>query len=301
MTPEPVRGAELPAAFRLLFCCTAASDQQARVAHALGLVQRGELDAQGLFVVRARRRLLGAVLGLALPGAVGLVWPPQCVPDVDAAPLQDALLRRASDWLRGRNVKVAQALLSSEEARLAGALPRNGFAHVTHLCFLRHDLSFPPGLLETPEQLEYRPYNPSNPALFHQTLHRTYENTLDCPELNEARSVEDVVAGYHSQSRFDPSRWFLAFADGEPIGVLMLLEAPETGDCETSYVGVVPGARRRAYGRELMLKAMTEARAAGASSLTLSVDARNEPARRLYHRLGFESFDRREVFLAVWS
>ena len=50
-----------------------------------------------------------------------------------------------------------------------------------------------------------------------------------------------------------------------------------------------------------MLKALAEARAAGASSLTLSVDARNRPASELYRGLGFESFDRREVFLAVWK
>ena len=50
-----------------------------------------------------------------------------------------------------------------------------------------------------------------------------------------------------------------------------------------------------------MFKALSEARAAGASSLTLSVDARNRPAWDLYRRLGFAPYDRREVFLAVWK
>ena len=42
--------------------------------------RRRELDPEGLFVLRGRGGLVGAVLCLALPGAAGLVWPPQCVP-----------------------------------------------------------------------------------------------------------------------------------------------------------------------------------------------------------------------------
>ena len=152
-----------------------------------------------------------------------------------------------------------------------------------------------------PARLDYRPYDPADPALFHETVRQTYESTLDCPELNGARDVADVLAGHRGGGRFDPARWFLALSDGRPVGVLILMESAETAEWETSYVGVVPEARRRGVGRELMGKAVAEARAAGASALTLSVDARNRPARELYRGLGFELFDRREVFLAVWK
>ena len=302
MTPEPVRTEELPAAFELLFRRSGPGERGGRVANALDLVRRGELDLEGLFVLRDRGGLVGAVLCLALPGAAGLVWPPQCVPGADAPAGEDALLRRGADWLRGRNVKVAQALLSPEEAPFAAALPRNGFPHVTQLCFLRHDLAADLRALTRPgSPLSYRPYDPSDPSAFHRTLLRTYEGTLDCPELNGARGVEDIVAGHRGNGRFDPGLWFLALADGEPAGVLLLTELAESGDWETSYVGVVPEARRRGFGRELMLKALAEARAAGAASLTLLVDARNRPAWELYRGFGFELFDRREVFLAVWA
>jgi mycothiol synthase len=300
-TPEPARTQELPAAFRLLFQHLSPSDRQGRIDNALALVERGELDPAGLFVLRGRGGLMGAVLALALPGACGLVWPPQCAPNGNRAALEDALLQRAADWLRSRNVKVAQALLSPEESTRADALPRNGFAHVTHLWFLRHDLAPIPQLLNPPFSLEYRSYAPSDASLFHQTLQRTYENTLDCPELNNARSVEEVVAGHRGPERFNPELWRLALADGDPVGVLLLADWHETGDWETSYVGVVPEARRRGFGRELMHKALAEARAAAAFYLTLSVDARNRPAWDLYQSLGFEPFDRREVFLAVWK
>jgi len=300
-TPEPVRTDELPEAFRLLFQNAAADDQETRIVNALGLVRRGELDPQGLFVMRGRGRLLGAVLCLPLPGESALVWPPQCAPDKRRSLFEDALLRCAAEWLRARDVRVAQALLSPEEAELADALPRNGFAHVTHLLFLRRDLSLPQPRLRSRARLKYQSYNPSEPSLFHQTLQNTYKDTLDCPELNGVRGVEEVIAGHRGQSHFDPDLWLLALADGLPVGVLLLMRSPETHDWEISYVGVAPEARRRGFGRELVLKALAQARTAGAPYLTLSVDARNQPARELYRVLGFEAYDRREVFLAVWK
>ena len=195
---------------------------------------------------------------------------------------------------------MAQALLTADEARFADALPRNGFAHVAALWFLRHELSVPPRP-PRPIRLDCRPYDPSNSTLFHQTLRHTYEGTLDCPELNDAHDVEDVVAGHRSLGKFDPDLWSLALADGVPVGVLMLAESPDTRDWEVSYVGVVPEARRRGFGRELMLRAFSKARAAGTPSLGLSVDGRNRPAWDLYLDLGFAPYDCREVFLAVWK
>jgi mycothiol synthase len=300
-SPEPVRTDELPAAFRLLFQNAAADDRESRIVNALGLVRRGELDPKGLFVLRGRDRLLGAVLCLPLPGESALVWPPQCLPNKRRSLFEDALLHCAADWLRACNVRVAQALLSPEEAERAAALPRNGFTHITHLLFMRYDLSLAPPRLKSRIRLKYQAYDPAKPIVFHQTLQNTYKDTLDCPELNGVRVVEEVIAGHRGQSHFDPDLWLLALADGLPVGVLLLMRSPETHDWEISYVGVVPEARRRGFGRELVLKALAEARTAGAPCLTLSVDGRNQPARELYRVLGFEPYDRREVFLAVWK
>ncbi len=156
--------------------------------------------------------------------------------------------------------------------------------------------------LKSPARLKYQAYNPLKPSLFHQTLQNTYKDTLDCPELNGVRRVEDVVVGHRGQSLFDPDLWLLALANGEPVGVLLLMRSPESYDWEISYVGVTPEVRRRrGFGCELVVKALSQARAAGAPNLTLSVDARNHPARELYEVLGFETYDRREVFLAVWK
>jgi len=80
---------------------------------------------------------------------------------------------------------------------------------------------------------------------------------------------------------------------------VLILTAMPGRECELSYVGVVPEARRFGHGRALVRKAIAEAHSAGADVLTVSVDARNAPALALYLREGFAAFDRRDVYLIV--
>ena len=65
---------------------------------------------------------------------------------------------------------------------------------------------------------------------------------------------------------------------------------------EIASVGVVPSARRRGFALGLMHQALCHACLADAARLMRSVDDRNLPA-RLYHRLGFEAYDHREVVM----
>jgi ribosomal protein S18 acetylase RimI-like enzyme len=74
---------------------------------------------------------------------------------------------------------------------------------------------------------------------------------------------------------------------------------PDLKSWDLLYLGVVPEARGLGLGRELVRKALWEARTADAPQLTLSVDARNQIALNLYRSMGFEEYDRREVFLKI--
>ncbi len=296
----PARPPELEAAFRLVFLHLADGEREARVANALHLLRQGELDAAGVLLATEGGTPVGAMVCLPVPGASGLVWPPQAVEGPGRAEVEDALVRRATAWLRQRGAKLGQCLLSQEEARLAGPLLRNGFAHVTTLCYMQHDLSSSAARGDGAD-LRCVPYNElADPAALHETLLRTYEGTEDCPEISGVRGVEEIIAGHRAQGKHDPARWWLALAGGRPVGVLLLCEVPEWAAWDVAYVGVVPEARGRGYGRALMHKAVAEARADGVARLTLSVDVRNRRAWRLYTDLGFEPHDRREVFLALW-
>jgi ribosomal protein S18 acetylase RimI-like enzyme len=299
MTPEPAHTAELADAFRLLFNRLPPEDADTRVANALRLVQTGELDPRGIFVLRGDAGLLGALVCLPVPGASALVWPPSCVDDARALEREDILLRRALAYLRQSNVKLAQALLAPIEGPLGASLERNSFTHITHLWYLQHNLEIPVQWLAWPARLEFQTYDECDRALFYETLSRTYDGTQDCPEVNGVRSIDEVIVGHQSQGRYDPDRWWLATFEGQPVGVMMLMELPETGDWDVSYMGVVPEWRQQGFAREMLLRALFEARAADVLNVTLSVDGRNRSAWNLYRSVGFEPFDRREVYLAV--
>lgn len=299
-TPEPARTDELASAFRLIFHSLGPKEGGVRAANALHLVQRGEIEPRGVFVLRGPAGLLGAIVCLPVPGASGLVWPPGAVDDDRRREREDRLLQHALAWLRQRGAKLAQTLLAPEEMFLGRSLERNGLAHVTDLWYMRHDLDIPVRCLDTPARLAFRPYDPDHPSLFHQTLQRTYEQTRDCPEVNGVRTIEEVIEGHRNQGTYDPDCWWLASEAGRPVGVVIVTELPERADWEVAYMGVVPEARRQGFGREILLKALIEARAAEVPRLTLSVDSRNQPAWNLYRGLGFEPFDRRAVYLLVW-
>jgi ribosomal protein S18 acetylase RimI-like enzyme len=291
---------ERAAAFDLVFQHFGPTERQARVANALQLIELGELPAEGVWVARHEARVVGALVCLALPGASGLVWPPQVAFGINAREVEDQLIRRAAAWLRGRGAKLAQALLTEDEKGLAPPLERNGFSHITSLWYLRHDLSVLRESSAGSQSLGYQTATTTDPRVFQDTLLRTYEGTLDCPEVNGVRTIGEVLAGHRGQRTEDPATWWLVVDAGEPAGVVMVTEMPDSRTWDLSYLGVVPKARGRGLGREMVQKVLLEARAAGVSGVSLSVDTRNRPAWQLYLAAGFQSYDRREVYLAVW-
>jgi ribosomal protein S18 acetylase RimI-like enzyme len=299
MTISSAAPDELTAALRLAFGHLAAEDRLARVAGGLDLIEAGELDPAGVLVARSAGRIVGAMVAAPVPGAGAAVWPPHVERGIAPA-VADELVRRSCNWLRVKGVKLAQALLSPEDAPLAEPLVRCGFRRATALWYLRNDLSrFPPVSHGGLNQLVYTTFAEVGPTAFEPMLARTYEGTQDCPEISDARTAGEALAG-HMASGFDPRRWWLASADGEPVGLVLVNPAVDEDGWEIAYVGVAPKYRRRGYGREMVLKALVEAKAAGQSAVLLAVDARNAPARELYRQLGFEPTETREVLLAVW-
>ena len=87
----------------------------------------------------------------------------------------------------------------------------------------------------------------------------------------------------------------VAVVAGEPAGICKLAIRAERG--WIAGIGVAPAYRVRGIGERLMLGVIDEARARGLRELWLEVLVQNEPAIRLYEKLGFE----RVRELEVWS
>ena len=118
-------------------------------------------------------------------------------------------------------------------------------------------------------------------------------------ELSEAmnRSFEDyfVVFDFDAErferrfrsEHLDPAASRLWFRGEELVGVVFLARRGWT--CRVAAMGLVKEARGQGYGRHMLETAIAEATARGDRSMLLEVFTENEPARRLYERLGFQN------------
>jgi mycothiol synthase len=298
---RPCRPAERGEALHVLYRRMPAALRPDLVAGALDEAARGGIDLSGLWVAWRGGRIVGALLAQHLAGHAAAVWAPEVVPSWRRGAVAEALIRAALDDLRGQGIRVAQALIDATSPRQGAAdLARGGLPRVTDLTYLGRDTARSLAVAPTVPRLDWRPFGPATEGEFRAVLTRTYLGSLDMPELEGVRSLDDVLAGHRAGGRFDPDRWQVGRLAGEPeaAAILLLTEAPDRDAWELSYLGLTPEARGRGLGRAALARALALARP-HVSRLELAVDARNHPAERLYQATGFLPFDRRAVHLAI--
>ena len=298
------------------------------------LANEQSVGLEGLFVARQEGRLIGATWAQPQPGNVAMVWPARLISDAPtancgatagrdtaktpAAGLSEsvalALMTRIDAFLTEKAVRVAQSLLSNEQSVEAERLAMAGLTYATDLLYLvAGTAQFP---REAPATgLNFVTLDQVGRARLMAVVERTYHETLDCPQLNGVRSIDEVLAGYQAAGQFSPRRWLLARqsgaldqADGnEPLGAaalddvgcLLLADHPEHGQFEIIYMGIVPEARGREVGQRICQWAEWLTREAGREWLVAAVDAANRPAVAMYAAAGFSIVERRSVFLRI--
>jgi len=273
------------------------------IADAMAEAESGRVDLSGLWVARRRGRLTGVLLTQPLAGRAAAVWAPEVESIWGRAALAAGLIRSALADLRARGFRIAQALVDASAPRTAaGDLARGGLPRITALTYMHRDTARPMGRPLGPglPAFDWRPFGPETEADFRAVLQATYSGSLDMPELEGIRSLDDVMASHRAAGRFDPTRWRVGALGGEPgaAGILLLSEVPDRPSWEVAYLGLTPEARGRGLGRSSLAYALDLARA-HVPRLELAVDDRNHPARRLYDAAGFLAFDRRHVHLAI--
>ena len=259
---SPARAEERGAALSLFFQHVADGEREIRIKGALGLLANGELPPRGLLLCRNGEAIVGVIAVLPLPGAAGLLWPPQAMRGaIPSHIIEDALVQNATGWLRQGGCKFAQAILALEEAGLALPLERQGFTPITTLLYLEKDLTASTAIATDAPYMDLQTYCSCDKSDFHEALVASYELTLDCPELNGLRSPEEIVAGYRAIPGCRMDRWWLARKQGRQVGVLVTTATPDTTNWELLYVGLVPAARRQGLGTALTKRALAEAQA----------------------------------------
>jgi ribosomal protein S18 acetylase RimI-like enzyme len=270
------------------------------IADALVEADRGLVDLSGLWIARRRGRIVGTLLTQSLAGRAAAVWAPEVDPSWWRSTIAIALVRAALADLRGRGFIIAQALLDESAPRNGAAdLSEGGMPRVTDLVYLERATAVPLRVRPEVPTFSWQGFGPETEGGFREILQATYRDSLDMPELEGIRSLDDILASHRAGGRFVAERWQIGRLadDRETAAVLLLSEIPDRDAWEVAYLGLTPAARGRGLGRAVLAYALEQA-AAHVPRLELAVDVRNHPATRLYRLAGFTPFDQRAVHLA---
>jgi len=290
--------AEQREACELVFSELASEQRAAQVAQLLESAT-AEADLDGLLVAVRSGRIVGATWANMQPGRIAYVWAAQ-ICEKEAEDTADRLLAAAVDFCARRNARLAQTLVESERQIARLRFERAGFCLLTELMYL---MSFEkdPSAQAVSADLSFEPYTEASLGRLQEVLERTYERTLDSPELNGVRDVGEILAGYRAIGRFDPKHWLIATHAGRDIGCVLLAEHPSEHTFELVYMGLVPDVRGRGWGLEVVRKSQQLAQSRQSARLVLAVDARNEFALHTYFAAGFVVWDRRSVLARIFE
>lgn len=208
-----------------------------------------------------------------------------------------AVVEAACAGIRGGGVKLAQALLEVGEHGSAAALEMAGFKRLDEMIYLRRPRpavgEFVADAAGLGEGLSVSTWGEGDDADVKAALEKSYEGTLDCPELCGLRSTDDVLSSHRQTGKWDPSCWWVIRNGAEAVGVMLFNPCPDQSSVELVYFGLGVRLRGRGLGERLLRIGLAGLERRRETTVTCAVDARNTPARRLYERLGFTEFGRR--------
>lgn len=241
-----------------------------------------------------------AIVGVAwvqrLPGETACLWAPP-----HQGPISGAIMQAAAAFVDEQKIPLTQLVVSPDDGYLEADCQAAGFPKFATLQYLYVDLGDArqpnlPQRTPTPVAPTFFGHAEREPSRLERLVEQTYIGTLDCPQLDGVRPLAEVLEGYRSQGTHRPEHWYLAQTEGQDVGALILAEHPGLGNWELVYMGVTADARGRGFGARIVEFAIDVAARHHAERLVLAVDAANEPALRVYGRLGFITWAERIVY-----
>ena len=298
---EPLRlatisAADRAAAWRCILRSVTPEESEPCVAAWLARAQEEPAWAAGL--VEARRGSHRAAIAWLEPlgGLAAMLWAPWLAEgeSLDSAVwLVEALVRRA----RREGLKQIQSLIATDDPTSPDVLTRAGFECLGRLQYLACFLS---AKYERPQatRLQMMRVAPDRGSLLSEVVERTYQQTLDLPQLDGLRSAAEVLEEYRRGGNYTPEWWWLATDEtGQPIGCLIMADDPIAEQAELVYMGIVPEARGHGWGRALVAFAQRAAWQRRRARLLLAVAAENRPAVEVYAAMEFVVWLERVVYV----
>jgi ribosomal protein S18 acetylase RimI-like enzyme len=156
---------------------------------------------------------------------------------------------------------------------------------------------------EVDEALRLRPIRDDDRGFLRRLYGSTRQEELaavDWIEEEKERFLDFQFAAQHDyyQEQFPDASFDLVLVAGEPVGRLYVDRRAD--EIRLIDIALLPDSRRRGIGGRLMSRVLDEGRAAGLP-VQIHVE-QNNPAMRLYDRLGFERVEEQGVYwLMRWE
>lgn len=217
-------------------------------------------------------------------------------------PTVSKLIAKACQVQDTEQTHIIQALLEPNQRYELVALDQAGFTHLAHLIYMQRYVTAANrgnGKLHLGPNVQIYHWSEANRKRFADAILASYVDTKDCPALLGVRNINDVIAGHMAAGEFDPKRWFALYDGDTPLGVMLLNRIAHRSALELVYLGLAPEARGKGYARKLMQHAMDITAEHNACQILLAVDQENEPARKLYQRMGFARGEKKTALIYV--
>lgn len=145
--------------------------------------------------------------------------------------------------------------------------------------------------------VSYRPFSdddlPFVSALYASTRREEVAATGWPPEMQEQFLAQQAAAQHsHYALHFADAEWLIIEREGEAIGRLYLREMP--ADLHIVDISLMPASRGQGIGGAILEDTLALARGRD-NGVTIHVE-RNNPARSLYARLGFEIIEEKGIY-----
>ena len=286
----------LAEALPLVLTELAPSQRREIAASLLRVDDPADLANEPLYIALRDSQLCGAAWGQRQSGNIAVFWPPRLIVGEDLA-TANQLAERVVQSLDDTAIEMTQVLVAPSDSDIVPALTHVDFRHLADLMYLTCESSRFPQQWPHPCDVQFTPYDGTQRTRLMRLIERSYEGTLDCEGLNGVRDVDNVVTGYQATGEYRPENWQIVRSGDADVGILLLADHPKVGHWELMYMGLVPEARGRGWGRQVTQHAQWLAGRAGVQRIVLAVDAVNAPALRMYRSTGFEMWDRRTVYM----
>ncbi len=237
--------------------------------------------------------LQAVALVLFQPGRTGLLL---TSPGWSLWPVAEgaSLIRATVDEALDQGLLLIQSFQEPEAREEIEILSLADFQPLGPIVYMQRDLAVAGADPELPAGFEWvRWEDLERPEVLSELILRTYEGSLDCPEITGLLSGDQILSIHRQAGRFRPESWYVLVWRGQATGCLLVNDSLQPGTLELVYMAVLPSWRGKGLGRLLISKALSQGLGESWQRLRLAVDARNHPARKLYEAAGFEELFRR--------